>query len=294
VKIMLGTRRSAPSHRRQRRAASARAFVGAPLLALLLTASNLPPTGIEDGARKLADPELSEMRGKFISPDGISYFGLQLETSWQGMDGITTYATVLFNVDFAQGAGSAGSPHLLVGWNRACADCGDAAMDVPGFGTAAQDGYVAIVSTGAGDIPVGGLQSVQGAVQSQAIAGADNKVLNDMRILVVPASAAMLPDASGLTELTASASKSFADGDKVQFILGSNQIGLALASGEGKDFILQNVDGDLNQIAQHVGLSSDLNMVRNSVAITVGLDRLKQLDQPQVANALSAMKGRGF
>ena len=262
---------------------------------LALTAMSPPTTGIEGLGTPVSDAALSDMRGKFISPDGISYFGLQLQTSWQGQDGITTYATVLFNVDFAHGAASgSGTPHLLIGWSRDCDACGDAAMDVPGFGPSAQNGYVAIVSNGAGNAPVGGLQSVQGAVQNQQIAGSDNRVLNDMRILVVPADQVHSMTPSGLTEIAASASKSFNDGDKVDFILGSNQVALALSSGEGRDFVLQSVDGAEKQAAQHVVLNSDLNAIRNAVAITVGVDQLKQLDMPQVSNALPAMKGRGF
>jgi len=262
---------------------------------LALTAMSPPATGIEGLGKPVSDAELSDMRGKFISPEGISYFGLQLQTSWQGQDGITTYATVLFNVDFANGASSGGgTPHLLIGWSRDCDGCGDAALDVPGFGSSAQDGYVAIVSNGAGSSPVGGLQTVQGAVQTQQIAGADNHVLNDMKILVVPADQVHSMTPAGLSEITQSASKSFIDGDKVDFVLGSNQIALALSSGEGRDFVLQSVDGAEKQAAQHVVLNSDLNAIKNAVSITVGLDQLKQLDRPQVGNALSAMKGRGF
>jgi hypothetical protein len=266
-------------------------------MALLLASApivagfTLPTTGIEGVGVEVADSELAEMRGRFVSADGISYFGLQLQTSWQGTDGITTYANVLFNVDFASGAGQSqgATPHLLVGWSRD----GDSSMDVVGFGPAAQNGYVAVV-TSPGTMDVGGLNSVQGAVQSQNIAGAGNNVRNDMSIAVVPASSINRPNGQGLTEVTSGSSQTFSDGDAVHFILGSNAVGLALSSGDGPDGVRQNVDGVLNHAAQHVLLASDLNAVHNSMNITIGLNELRQMDSVRVDHALSTMKGRGF
>lgn len=243
---------------------------------------------------KVSDSELAQMRGKFINAKGVSFFGLELQTSWQGTDGVTTFATVLFNVDFARGAGQSdgATPHLLVGWSRDCDGCGDAAMDVTSFGPAAQDNYVAIAPPPG--LPIGGLGTVQGAVQSHNISGSDNKVRNDMRFAVVPAGSVASWNRDGLTEVTASASQTFSDGDAVRVILAPNELSLALSSGQGPDAVLQSVDGALNQAAQHVLLMSDMNTVHNSIGITIGLNELRQMDALRVQNALSAMKGHGF
>lgn len=255
-----------------------------------------PSTGIEGLGVKVPDAELAEMRGKFINSRGVSFFGLQLQTSWQGTDGVTTYATVLFSVDFASLAGQAqgAAPRLLVGWSRACDGCGDSAMDVTTFGPAAADDYVAI-DTSAGGLPVGGLSTVQGAVQSQNISGSDNRVRNDMQIAVVPASALpTLKATEGLTEVTSSASETFSDGDAVHVLLGSNSLMLAMSSGQGPDAVRQGVDGVFSQAAQHVLLASDFNSIHNSIGITIGLNELMQADALRAQAALSAMKGRGF
>lgn len=260
----------------------------------LLTAFSLPQSGIEGLGTKLDDTELSEMRGKFIRADSVSYFGLQLQSSWQGGDGVTTYATLLFKVDFASPGGglTAGNPVMMIGWNRDCNDCGDAAMDVVGFGPAAQGDYVAV--TGAGTMPVGGLASFQGAVQSQSIAGSDNAVRNDMRIAVVPAATITGGNDSGLQPATGTTSEQFADGDTVSFILDRNNLALSMTANGGSDAVRQGVDGNLNQAAQNVLLSSNFNDVRNSIGITIGLADLQKADRLRVDNALSAMRGRGF
>ncbi len=49
---------------------------------------------------RVADNELSHMRGRFATPNGISYFGLEMATSWQTPDGITTQARLAINFDF--------------------------------------------------------------------------------------------------------------------------------------------------------------------------------------------------
>lgn len=264
------------------------------LLALMLSslplqcAAQLPQTGLEGLGTKISDEELGEMRGKFISPQGVAYFGVSLHTSWQGADGITTFATLLFTVDFARGGGQGTVPQLLVGWSRD----GDEAMDVTGFGAAAADSYVAISDNGV--IPVGGLGSVNGAVQSNEIAGTDNRVHNAMSIAVVPVSAVSAPQTGGLTAITSTTSQSFADGDTVRFVLEPGQIALALSGQGGMDAVRQSLDSDLGQAAQHVLLNSNFNTVNNHFGITVGIDELRQIDRISVDSALAAMKGRGF
>lgn len=275
---------------RCRRRRTARCLMIAASLYFSFTAAAPPPlSGLEGRGAVVSDAELGEMRGKFITPNAVSYFGLTLQTSWQGSDGVTTQATILFNVDFASGSGT---PHMLIGWSRECEGCGDPAMDVNAFGPAARDDYVAI-TTASGEMPIGGLGSVQGVAQSQNINGTDNQVHNNMRIAVVPiGSVAMAVNKAGLTEVTAGSSKSFEDGDLVRFILEPGEIALALS--DGNNMVRQGVSSDLNQAGQHVLLASNMNRITNFMGITVGIDELRQLDRVRVDSALSVMKGRGF
>lgn len=240
----------------------------------------VPPTGLENVGRKLDDSELAEMRGKFIAPEGISYFGMALQTVWQSSDGVTTMATLLFNLSFAAGSLGGATPHLLIGWTRSCEGCGDPAMDVT-------------TPNGVNTVIPQGLDSVTGVVQGQIINGTDNKVHNAMSIAIVPADQIIPPGGGGLTEVNSSTTQTFEDGDTVQFILQPGEVALALNEVDG-DLVRQSVSSDLNQAAQHVLINSNFNSISNVMGITVGISDLQQADRLQVENALSAMKGRGF
>lgn len=267
---------------RPRKKASSRNLLRACALFFASTflGASMPPTGLEDVGRTLDDSELSEMRGKFIAPSGVSYFGVALQSSWQSSDGVTTMATINFNLSFAAGALGGATPQLLVGWTRACEDCGDSAMDVS-------------TPNGVNTVIPDGLASVNGVVQSQIINGSDNAVANKMNIAVVPAGQALPPSSAGLSEVTSSSSQNFSDGDVVQFIIEPGQVALGIREADG-DFVRQSVGGALGQAAQHVLLNSNNNTITNAMGITVGLSELQQADRMQIESALSAMKGHGF
>ena len=129
------------------------ALAAALLVEVLLASSpalaNSPmSSGLESFGAKVSDEQLSDMRGKFVRPENVSYFGISMATSWQNSDEVTTSAVLLFSVSFLHGANglSGANPVVAVAWNRDCDSCGDPAMDVIGFGPAAQNDYVAVTS----------------------------------------------------------------------------------------------------------------------------------------------------
>jgi hypothetical protein len=227
--------------------------------------------------RKLDNSALGDMRGKFIAPGGVSFFGLELQSSWQSADGVTTFATVVFNLGFAGGLIENATPQLLIGWTRSCDNCGDPSLDVP---------------APAATVPAG-LNSVSGIVQTQIISGTDNKVRNSLSIAGLPSGQVSPKGGAGLQEVTSGSTKTFSDGDKIQFVIAPGEIGLTMTD-TGGDLIRQSVGSELNQASQHVILNSSFNAISNAMAITVGLGELQQADQIQVNNAIGVMKGRGF
>src|SRR4051794_2303295 len=96
-----------------------------------------PLSGLEGLGRPVSDQELGTMRGKFVAPGGIAYFGIAMSSSWQGNDGITTSATLLFSINLAGAASGQVTPHVMISWSRDCAACGDSSMDLSGFGPSA-------------------------------------------------------------------------------------------------------------------------------------------------------------
>lgn len=235
----------------------------------------------------IADAELAGIRGKFIRPDSISYFGITMLTSWQDASGITTVARLVFNVDFLNvGADGNPVPQLVIGWIRE----GDPAMDV----TASNSGYTPLIALQQ-VLPIGGIGSTQGAAQANIIAGADNIARNTMQIVLVPTSQIGQFQQAGLTAIDATTGFSFADGDQLEFRLGANEIGLALSGNGGNDTALQNIGGNFGRMLQQTMINSDGNTVLNNSVIVIGTDMTgASFDAVRATEAMSVMKGYGF
>lgn len=234
----------------------------------------------------VTDLELAAIRGKFIRPESISYFGISMLTSWQDQSGITTVARLVFNVDFLNDNNGNPVPQLMIGWVRE----GDPAMDV----TDSHSGYTPFI-TAQQVVPLGQLGTTQGAAQANVIAGADNVARNMMQITLVPTSQIRDLDQSGLTAIDATAGLNFADGDRLEFQLGSNQIGLMLTGNNGSDSAIQNIGGDFGRMLQQTMINSDGNTVFNNSAIIIGADMTAaSFNAVRATEALAAMKGQGF
>ena len=160
-----------------------------------------PTSGLEGLGKPVSDEALSDMRGKYVAPSGIAYFGILMNSSWQGANGVTTDATLLFSINFqaAANGSSNGMPVVMISWSHACATCGDSSMDVTNFSPSSGNSYVAV--TNGGSIPLGSLNTVNGVVQSQQIAGSDNQSRNAMSIEIVPAGS-LAYNTAGMTALT--------------------------------------------------------------------------------------------
>ena len=233
----------------------------------------------------LPDPELAEMRGKFVRQDNVSFFGITMVTSWQDAQGITTNARLVFNVDFLNpGTDGKPMPALMIGWARE----GDPAMDV----TDTNSGYVPFSSANVD--PVGGIGTHQGAAQANVIAGSDNLARNNLQIAIVPASAIPALSMAGMQIADGPTEFGFADGDQLRFQLGSNQIGIVMTGADGLDSSLQSLGGNMGQVLQQTMLATDGNSIFNSASIVLGADNFGQSESVTINNALSAMKGHGY
>lgn len=242
---------------------------------------------VGDVGPPVPDAELAEIRGKFIKPDSISFFGISMITSWQDENGVTTVARLIFNVDFlSDGSGGDPVPRLLVGWVRD----GDPSMDV----TESHSGYTPVLAT-QDVLPIGMLGDTSGAAQANVIAGADNSALNGIQIALVPESSLQEIQSGGLTPIDATSVYGFADGDQLEFRLGANELGLILTGNNGSDSSIQSVGGDLGRMLQQTVLNSDGNAILNNTAVIIGADLgAANFDAIRATEALSSMKGHGF
>ncbi len=237
-------------------------------------------------AERVSDEDLAAMHGKFVTPSSITYFGITMLTSWQDASGVTTLARLVFNVDFLSAAqGGRPVPQLMIAWSRD----GDPAMDV----TDTNAGYVPYIPP-QDVIAVGGLDSFSGAAQANVIAGADNRALNGMQVMIVPSSAVPMLSQGGMTAVDGSSGVSFADGDALQFRLGDNQLGIVMTGNNGLDSASQLAGGDIGQLLQQTILNSDGNTIDNRASVIFGVDALQNLSAVRAQEAMSAMKGHGF
>lgn len=266
------------------------AGTGALLLALIATTApvmaDTPDLSALAGAEPIADSELADMRGKFVTPQSVSFFGITMLTSWQDSSGVTTLARLLFSVDFLLGRdGTAHTPQLMIAWSRE----GDPAMDV----TDMHEGYVPYIPP-QDVLGVGGLDTFAGAAQANVIAGAENRTLNGMQVMIVPSSAVPSLSQAGMTAANGPVDIAFPDGDQLHFRLGDNQMGIIMTSSGGRDSTSQLAGGDIGQLLQQTILASDSNMIENRASVIFGIDGLQNQQIIRAQEALSAMKGHGF
>ena len=243
------------------------------------------PSGVELDGVRLSDAELATQRGKFITPDSITYFGISMISSWQGPDGITTTANLLLRVDFSAGGGQA-QPQILVGWSRD----GDKALDLNTFSNTAAPGYVTVSATG-GISPLVAANS-SGVVQSNVLSGDDSHTLNGMTIAVVPASSIDKTATAGLTPVTSNQTSTFANGDRLQFALGGGTLGLLI--GNGNNVAQQRVDNQLSQASQSIAVSGGGYSAFNLMAITIGSDISHNPTQINVEQMMMSRANLGF
>lgn len=272
-------------------------LAGATAIALALAATgtmpviaSTPDLSALGSAQTVTDAELDDLRGKFVTPQSVSFFGITMLTSWQDASGVTTLARLLFSVDFLPGGeGGAPVPQLMIGWSRAGESGGDPAMDV----TDLHEGYVPYIPP-QNVMGVGGLDDFSGAAQAHIIAGADNRALNGMQVMIVPSSAVPALSESGLSPASGPADIAFADGDTLHFRMADNQIGIVMTGNAGQDSASQLAGGEIGQLLQQTILSSNSNMIENRASVIFGVDALQSQQVVRVQEALSAMKGHGF
>ena len=249
-------------------------------------AAGTPDLSALAGVQPVADDELAAMRGKFVTPQSVSFFGVTMLTSWQDAAGVTTLARLVFSVDFLpRGAGLASVPQLMIAWSRE----GDPGMDV----TDMHGGYVPYIppqEVGA----AGGLDTFAGAAQVNVIAGADNRALNGMQVMIVPASAVPSLAQAGMTATNGPVDIAFPDGDQIQFRMADNQFGMIVTGNGGSDSASQLVGGDVGQLLQQTILASNSNTIENRASVIFGIDALQNQQIVRAQEALSAMKGNGF
>lgn len=215
---------------------------------------------------EVRDAELAQLRGRYVLPDRVVYFGITMSSVWQNSAGQAVGAVVSLLFD-----GKA-EPSLHISY-----------IDQSGNGSP--------VTPGTGQITGGaGLNNVQGVVQSVRSAGDFNDAQNNLSITIsqadttAPAATGQASDGSGQF--------SNAAGD-VQVTSNAAGLKVALQAG-GQGYAQQQIGG--GSISQQASISGSLNNVRNLATLNLAL-RDRPLNT-QLANCtweqLRALRPTGY
>jgi hypothetical protein len=221
------------------------------------------------------------MRGRFVQPDAIRFFGIQLASYWEmpaeAGGGTVMTAAIQFQVEFDEN-GTAGTPTLLASFTHGCGGCGDESVEVPVPAFSAE-----------------GLKTIDGAVQTTEVSGDDNDVANVMRIAIgEEISAETAGFGTGGTPITQPTTHSFPNDASITFNIEGNSIGLIMQGENGAGMVLQGVNGGtVGQIAQHVQVIGNSHDIHNAIDLMIGIEQAPAA-AISVENALNAMKGMGF
>jgi hypothetical protein len=264
--------------------------LGVATLAPIVLASTViaapPDLGLGPNARLVSDEELGDMRGRYIEPESVNFFGIELASSWQTADGLVLTATLQFEADFDNGQPEA-LPKVLASYQHDMNGVDDPGLEIGGI---------------TAQFTAQGLSTVNGAVQANQIAGDGNDSANLLRIRVgdYNADSAGFSHYDNETYITQSVVKTFQDGSAIEFTVEPNSIGVAIQGPDiqpgqpSESLVAQNINGTVaNQIAQQVQLMGDANAVYNTLDVVIGVDQL-QTTQAAVENAMSVIKGWGY
>lgn len=200
---------------------------------------------------ELSDPELAQLRGRYVLPDRIISFGVTMTSVWQNSAGQVIGAQVNLNID------GQSQPSLTV-----------TAID--------QNVGTGNVATGTGQVNGGaGLGTVQGIVQSVRTAGDLNNGLNDLNINITRNGGGSV-SSSGEAWSGGYNRSNVAGAVSIRAVGGGLQMAITPTNGQG--FSQQQIGG--GSIAQQADISGSLNTVHNLATLNVALR-----DAPGLSNA---------
>ena len=216
------------------------------------------------GQAPLSAHTLASLRGRYVAPEGVVYFGLQIVSRWTQADG--SGLAVGTNVNL--GVDGNGHPHLSVG---------SFSTETNGTGGAS--------SAGAGTItgnPIAGVAGIGQGIQTTG----DGNVIKNAAVINVMAGGAdgsTPPESSGPQNLSVTGG-----GGQGRIVFNQNSVIVAInVPGQGVNQQTLGAQG-LGQSAQ---VLSSANNVLNQMSLSVGFAHAGGFSAAQVGAILGAMKG---
>jgi hypothetical protein len=228
-------------------------------------------------ATPVEDIDLANMRGRFVQGGQVAYFGIQMATSWQTAEGVVLNASLSWQIDLS-------SPDV----NPTVSFFHSADGQPPDAG-AFSTGDVVVTAN------AGGLEQAQGVVQSVQAAGDLNSIGNSLSVGIVQtdgAGGAVPPPPGTAFELTETTTVQFDSGASATAFVDDNGVGLALQIGD-IGTVIQEIRSNPGRIAQHANITSNLNLVRNAMQVSFGIDPGVEITRANLGAALNLLRDLG-
>ncbi len=138
--------------------------------------AEFPDVGVFANAIEVDDSELEQMRGKFVSPGQITYFGVEMQTRWQTGSGEVLSAGMRMDMNFPDAVGATPVVNLV---STASITAAPVKKDETDFKTPVQPRLAAGPDT---TISSSGLNNITGVVQSIQAGGDNNQITNTLEM----------------------------------------------------------------------------------------------------------------
>lgn len=231
----------------------------------------MPNKGILSQITEISDADLGQMRGKYVAPGQVMYFGVEMVTQWIAASGELISASGNLEVNLAGSNPQVGfRPIITVEQYAPTADSTNYGSEV--------------VSGGAG------LQNVNGVVQNIQVAGVSNGISNNVGLNVKFSSSAP-PSDSSLKDKSPNISAITPNGSIAS--VGLTQSGLRVSVAvPNQGQALQQIRNGSNggQLLQSVQLAGNLNQIQNMIHLSVQFNALDNGLQGQTGQMLQALR----
>lgn len=218
---------------------------------------------------ELADAELGEMRGRFVSQGEILYFGVEMYTQWTAA-GEVYVAGLNIGIDRSQ---SSFRPTVTI---VRIADIRNTNPSDTATGAAAGRA-----------ISQGGLDAVQGVGQVVQVTGDANLARNNMMLTVRSYNGTPLATAGGTAGSATAVDPQ--SGAVASATVANNSLGVAVTV-PGQGTAMQGIAGSTG-MRQLVQVTGDMNNVVNTLSLTAEVGRTVNTITPSLSAAINTMRG---
>jgi len=234
--------------------------------------------------RELADNELGDLRGKFVSGRDIVYFGVMMQTQWQTSSGYTHNMQMQMDINLAASAVDSNPFRPTLTINRST-----------NLGTVQSANTPVSRSENFG---AGSLHTVSGVLQNIQAAGDDNTVANNIswEVTEQAAPAPPQPPPPGLVTVTQSGNATLVNDagvvSDVRIEPGSLGYTIQVPDTGRVTQLIRSGGSHGTGIFQSTQLSSDQSRISNSIQLSVGLARQSAgVSRSSINRTLQSLQG---